>query len=317
MDDNRKELTQTPLLPAMGTHRLLQSKSKERWLLCGLICGIAVFLGCSIATYFSESVSLGLLTLSFLSCTLLLLYSLLGESAKNRELMSSCQETRKLVARVLNAHDEERRQISRELQDDIGQRLTAVLISLKVVSRHLSANSANKEAQKELALLASSVSSLMKRMDWLSQQLHPSLVDYMGLGGALALLCRETECRHQVKVELSGCELLDHISAESARCLFSVAKEALGNAMRHSRSKHASVELTNHDGYGQLRVKDSGCGFDTKLCRQQRGFGIMRMEERVRALNGAMRIHSNPKNGTEVVARVPLGLKTARDAGGT
>src|SRR5215510_2873227 len=101
MDDDRNEFSEASLLPVMGTHRLLQSKSKDRWLLWGLICGLAVFLGCSIATYFSESVSVGLLTPSFLSCTLLLLYSLLEQSERNSELMSSCQETRKLVARVL------------------------------------------------------------------------------------------------------------------------------------------------------------------------------------------------------------------------
>lgn len=262
------------------------------------------FVTCGLTALLLQRFSLWLVLALFALCILLLLYSVVEEAKKSRKLINSRQEARRLIARVLNAQDDERRQVSRDLHDDIGQQLTAVLISLNLLARN---SSATKEMQRELGLLGSSVSRVLKKIDSLSQHLHPSLVEYMGLGPALAMLRRETESRNNIKIELSVCELADGISVESARCLFEVAREALGNALRHSGSQWAAIEITCLDGYGQLRVRDSGCGFNTKESKQHNGLGIIRMQESVRALNGAMRIESAPKIGTEVVAAVPLG----------
>lgn len=269
-----------------------------------LTCGIAVLLACGLGTFFMQRITVGLVLTPLISCALLFVYTL-AENARNTkiELVRSYSETRRLLARVLNDHDDERRRLSRELHEEIAQELTAALISIKALTRR-SHNAT--ELQRELDVLGAFISRVLKNINGVSRRLDPPLIESLGLEGALAVLCREIESNHSINVKVSGCELLDGISLESARCLFMVAREALENATQHSRTESATVEITNANGFGQVRVKDSGCGFDANDARYQKGFGIMRMQERVLSLNGVMRINSMLKQGTEVVATVPL-----------
>lgn len=269
-----------------------------------LIGGTALLLACGLGTFFLQRISAGLVFVPFISGAFLVIYTLVENRRNARtDLLRCCGETRRLLARVLNDHDDERRRLSRELHEEIAQELTAVLISINVLA--LRSRSVT-ELQRELDLVGALISQVLKNINGVSRRLHPGLIESLGLEGALAVLCREVETNHSIKVNISGCELVDGISVESARCLFTVAKEALDNAMQHSQSKSATIEITNANGFGQVRVKDSGCGFNADDARYRKGFGIIRMQERVSSLNGVMRINSMPKKGTEVVAAVPL-----------
>src|SRR5262249_42927100 len=158
----------------------------------------------------------------------------------------------------------------------------------------------NPGLQTDLTALSWTLSRLSKRIHGLSRQLHPSLVEYMGLSGALVLLCRECESLYHMKVEFTDNNSTSSLSLDGSVCLFMVAQEGLQNAMRHSRSKVAFVELTNSETHVQLCVRDTGRGFNVSDARLKGGLGFVQMEERVRGLKGSIRIRSAPGKGTEI-----------------
>jgi signal transduction histidine kinase len=243
------------------------------------------------------------LFLLVVSIPLLLLAILFEERRRaENELHISYQQIRRLSASLLNAHDDERRRVARELHDEVCQEMTAVMMSIDGLRQR----SGNPGLQTDLASLSWTVSRLSKRIHGLSRQLHPSLVEYMGLSGALVLLCRECESLYQMKVEFTDNNSTTGLSLDCAVCLFMVAQEGLRNAMRHSRSKAAFVELTNNETHVQLSVRDAGRGFNVGEARRKGGLGFLQMEERVRGLKGTIRINSAPGKGTEVTVEMPL-----------
>jgi signal transduction histidine kinase len=252
----------------------------------------------------SENVMGMQLFLLVISCPLLLISVLFEERRRSEsELNNSYQEIRRLSASLLNAHDDERRTVSRELHDEVCQQLTAVLMSLNVLKKQ---SGVSAGMQSELEVLASGISQLSKRVHGLSQQLHPSMVEYLGLSSALTLLCRESESCHDMEVRFTNCELTAAVSLDSAVCLFTVAQEALRNTLRHSKSKCAFLELTNDEEHVRLHVRDWGCGFDVAAVKRKGGLGIIKMEERVRLLRGVLHITSTAGRGTEVMVEMPL-----------
>lgn len=244
------------------------------------------------------------LFLLVISIPLLLLAILFEERRRaENELHISYQQIRRLSASLLNAHDDERRRVARELHDEVCQEMTAVMMSIDGLKLQSPSNSG---LQTDLASLGWTVSRLSKRIHGLSRQLHPSLVEYMGLSGALALLCRESESLFHMQVKFIDDNSASGLSLDASVCLFMVAQEGLRNATRHSKSKIAVVELTSNEARIQLCVRDSGRGFNVSDAQRKRGLGFMQMEERVRGLKGSIRIISAPGKGTEVSVEMPL-----------
>lgn len=244
------------------------------------------------------------LFLLVISVPLLLLAILFEERRRaENELHISYQQIRRLSASLLNAHDDERRRVARELHDEVCQEMSAVLMSIDGLRQQSPANSG---LQADLASLGWTVSRLSKRIHGLSRQLHPSLVEYMGLSGALTLLCRESESLYHMQVKFADNNSSLGLSLDSSVCLFMVAQEGLRNTMRHSRSKVAEVELTSNETHVLLRVKDRGHGFNVDDTKRKRGLGFVQMEERVRGLKGSIRISSAPGKGTEITVEMPL-----------
>ncbi len=245
------------------------------------------------------------LFLMVISIPLLLLAILFEERRRaENELHISYQQIRRLSASLLNAHDDERRRVARELHDEVCQEMTAVIMSIDGLKQQ----SANPGLQTDLTSLSWTVSRLSKRIHGLSRQLHPSLVEYMGLSGALVLLCRECESLYHMEVGFTDNNSASSLSLDCAVCLFMVAQEGLRNAMRHSGSRVAFVELTSNETHVQLSVRDAGHGFNVGEARRKGGLGFIQMEERIRGLKGIMRINSAPGKGTEVTVEMPLAL---------
>jgi signal transduction histidine kinase len=242
----------------------------------------------------------------------LLLLAILFEERRRaeNELQISYQQIRRLSASLLNEHDDERRRVARELHDEVCQEMTGVIMSIDGLRQQSPANSG---IHTDLAALGWTVSQLSKRIHGLSRQLHPSLVEYMGLSGALTLLCRESESLYHMKVEFTDSESTSGLSLECSVCLFMVAQEGLRNAMRHSRSNVAFIELTNSETHVQLYVRDSGRGFNVGDGRRKGGLGFVQMEERVRGLQGNIRISSAPGKGTEIIVEMPLAAGNSQE----
>lgn len=219
-----------------------------------------------------------------------------------QHLRDNFEQIKILSARLVNAYEDERKNISRELHDGVSQQLTGVLLRLAALrSRPELADSAQKQLDMVLPLLT----QVSDGIRGLSRQLHPILVEYVGLSRALQSLCADSRSLHGLDVEFSGCELPAGFPGDSAVCLYRVAQEALRNAAYHSGSRRAKVELSSDQGRVRLRLVDWGCGFDVERARRKGGLGLISMQERLQSVHGTLHIVSRAGSGTEITAEVP------------
>jgi len=150
----------------------------------------------------------------------------------------------------------------------------------------------------------------------LSHELHSARLDYLGLGPAATGFCREFSQKQQVEVECSTQDLPSTVPLEISVHLYRVLQEALHNALKHSGAHRFEVRLWGTQDDIQLLVKDSGAGFNCRQMPENRGLGLISMQERVEMLHGTLLIDSGPNIGTTVHARVPLrGVDPVRAAG--
>jgi PAS domain S-box-containing protein len=206
--------------------------------------------------------------------------------------------------KLIEAQEQERTRIARELHDDIGQRLALLAIELeqvRQVSPDLSVEVCSRIAalQKHTTEIASDVQSL-------SHALHSSKLEYLGIATAMSAFCKEFSDQQNVEVVFAHDEVPRKLPPEISLCLFRVLQEALQNALKHSGVRHFDVELSYGLDQIHLTVRDSGAGFESKAVRGSRGLGLISMEERVKLLNGRFSIESGPKRGTTIHASVPL-----------
>ena len=206
--------------------------------------------------------------------------------------------------RLIEAQETERTRIARELHDDINQRVAMVAISLKMAKDGLP----NSEAKTGRILdeAGQMVSELETDVQALSHRLHSSKLEYLGLEAATSGFCREFAERQNVKVDLHCEGIPEELSSEVSLCLFRVLQEALHNAAKHSGVNEFEVALNGASHEIQLRVHDSGVGFDAKKASNGDGLGLTSMKERLTLVSGALSIDSELGHGTTVLARVPL-----------
>ena len=140
----------------------------------------------------------------------------------------------------------------------------------------------------------------------MAYELHPSILDHLGLAVALRSYCLEFSRREGIPIRFLARRLPESIPQEPATCLYRLTQEALRNAARHARTERVTVSLSGSGGGLELSIRDTGVGFDPALVKGRGGLGILSMEERVRLVNGAFAVHSRPGRGTRIEVRVPL-----------
>jgi PAS domain S-box-containing protein len=206
--------------------------------------------------------------------------------------------------RLIETQEQERTRIGRELHDDIGQRLALLAIQLQLLQEDSlvlpEVRSRMDELKKETSQIANDVQSL-------SHELHSAKLQYLGLAAAMRGFCREFAEQRKAEVDFTSHDLPSPLSPETSLCLFRVLQEALHNSAKHSGVRHFEVRLWGTSGEIQLTVKDSGAGFDREAAKTSRGLGLISMEERLKLVDGTLSINSQPKGGTTIHARVPLG----------
>jgi PAS domain S-box-containing protein len=207
--------------------------------------------------------------------------------------------------RLIEAHEEERTWIARELHDDIAQRIALLAVELERCD-HQAPGSA-VDTHKYLQTAGQRVSDLGKDIQALSHRLHSSKLEYLGLVTAAKSFCRELSEQRNVRIEFKHSDLPAAIPKEISFCLFRVLQEALQNAIKHSAEQNFTVELHGTQAGIRLRVSDSGIGFNWQDAMKRRGVGLISMRERLRLVNGELSIQSAAGRGTIVLARVPLG----------
>jgi len=205
--------------------------------------------------------------------------------------------------RLIEAHEEERTWVARELHDDIGQRIA--LLSVELQRFDPQAPGSDVDVHKSLDHARHSISDLVKDIQELSHRLHSSKLEYLGLVTAAKSFCRELSKQRNVDVEFIHSDLPESIPKEISLCLFRVLQEALQNAIKHSARQNFRVEVHGTNEGISLAVSDSGIGFDWQDALNRGGLGLISMRERLRLVNGVLSIQSEPGCGTTVLARVP------------
>jgi PAS domain S-box-containing protein len=207
--------------------------------------------------------------------------------------------------RLIEAHEEERTWVARELHDDINQRLALLAVNLDVLKRELPTSTG--EAMHHINDIREQIKDLGIDVQALSHRLHSSKLEYLGLAAAAAAFCREFAERKDVQIDFHTDAIPKTIRKEVSLCLFRVLQEALQNATKHSGSQHYQVSLQYAAGEEiQLTVSDFGRGFDPEESLKGRGLGITSMRERLKLVSGELSIESQTNTGAVVRARVPL-----------
>jgi len=140
----------------------------------------------------------------------------------------------------------------------------------------------------------------------LSHQLHPEVLEHLGLVKALESHVTEFGCEEHIETSFKADVKSEPLPIELSVCLYRVALEGLRNISRHSGAKSAEVLLKENHGFLTLQISDSGLGFDVERARRGNGIGLASSEERIRLLQGSFEIRSDPQSGTTMTARVPL-----------
>lgn len=207
-----------------------------------------------------------------------------------------------LAGRLLTAHEDERRRLARDLHDDVTQRLARLAIDAGRMERGAGA----AESDKVVRSLRDDLVRLSEDVHALSYQLHPSVLEDLGLAEGLRTECARLARQEPISVDVALDGVPDKVAREPSLCLFRVAQEALRNVVRHANAKAVTLTLTRHGRGLKLMVSDDGQGFDTSRVAARRSLGQISMRERVRLLGGWLDIAAAPGRGTTVVAWVPL-----------
>jgi signal transduction histidine kinase len=224
--------------------------------------------------------------------------------ARERELRSSYDRIRDLGRRVLNAQEDERARIARELHDDVSQQIAALTIDLHLLNRP----DQEHTPDHGLAAALDHAQGVARSVRDLSHRLHPANLQLIGLVPALGTLQRDL-VGTGIAIAFSHEHVPLALPQEVTLCLFRIAQEALRNVVAHSRARNVSIRLSGSDGALVLTIADNGVGFDLEM--EHHGLGLISMSERADQVGGTLRIRSSPDGGTRVEVTVPI---EARDA---
>ena len=221
--------------------------------------------------------------------------------ARYVELARSQHALQQLSARLVDAQEAERRAISRELHDEVGQALGALLVDIGRLSTTLSGD--HPETRTQLDNLKSVAERTFQTVRNIALLLRPSMLDDLGLAAALEWQGREVSRRSEIEVSVESESVPEDLPDEYKICLYRIVQEALNNAVRHSGARNAKVAVERLAESIVVRVTDDGHGFDPVRLR---GMGILGMEERVKRLGGTLRVASEPGRGATVTAELPV-----------
>lgn len=220
-----------------------------------------------------------------------------------QSLFASREQARELAGKLLSAQEDERRRLARELHDDLTQRLAAAAI----VAGSLEHEAASSVASPErLAELKQDLVDISKDVHRMSRQIHPAILDDLGLADALRSECGRLADGRQIPIRIRYGELPEELPMSAAVCLYRIAQEALWNAVKHSQSEKIELTISADDESIHLEIRDWGVGFSAHESNGKAGIGLASMKERARLVHGILDIKSVPGQGTIVAVDVPL-----------
>jgi len=215
-------------------------------------------------------------------------------------------EFRGLAANLLEAQEEERRRVSRELHDELGQRLALLEIQIEEMKRRLGPD---EQLASELVSLRTRVGEIADDVHRICYRLHPAILENLGLIAATRSYCEEYTARSGIEARFSHCGVPAELPSSLALCIYRVVQEALRNVAKHSRAARAIVVLRGLRHGVQVVIQDRGRGFVLDEARTKGGLGLISVTERVRLAGGTCTIRSAPDRGTRIQAWVPLAME--------
>lgn len=203
---------------------------------------------------------------------------------------------------LLRAQEEERRRVAREMHDQLGQELIAIKMNLQT------AHADSPDGERRLKDSTVIVEQLIEQVRDLSLELHPSVLDDVGLAAALEWLCARQSQRSGIPVEVRGERPLPRVTREAEAALFRIVQEAISNTLKHAGARAISVGLRHDAQQLEISVQDDGCGFEPEFAERQHrdSLGLISMRERADLIGAAFDVHSKPGEGTRIVVRLPL-----------
>ncbi len=210
----------------------------------------------------------------------------------------------RLNGRLISAQEDERRRIARELHDDFNQRLALLAVDLERL--HDGPPVSQESLTDELASLLRRTKELSTDIHNLSHQLHPSILQHLGLVAATKSLCKEISDQHAIDIEFVHHGVPRSLPGGIALCLYRIVQEALRNVIKHSGAESARIEITGTAGELGLKISDNGVGFDLESARKRSGLGILSMRERLRLVNGTISFMQTEPTGTRIDVRIPF-----------
>ncbi len=218
-----------------------------------------------------------------------------------QEIARSQRDLEQLSARLVDAQEEERRSLSRELHDEVGQSLGALLVDVA----HLKTQFPQSDAavQNQLSHIKGVAEKTVNTVRNMALLLRPSMLDDLGLVPALEWQGREVSRQGQMEVDVHAANIPEDLPDDYRICIYRVVQEALNNAARHATARSAKVDLSLQAEQIIVLISDDGRGFDSS---RTRGLGLLGMEERVRRLGGKLTIHSQSGQGTHIRVELPL-----------
>jgi signal transduction histidine kinase len=223
-----------------------------------------------------------------------------------RDLRDSTERLQAISRRLVDVQETERRQVSRELHDRVGQNLTALSISLDILKSQIAGHGKNllRSRLEDASALLESTTSVIENV---MSDLRPPMLDDYGLLPALQWYANEYSDRTGIQVRVVGDERMKRLPQASEIGLFRIAQEALNNVAKHAHATRADILLEYAGREFIMVISDNGSGFDfeTPGAKRRQGLGMMTMRERTQAVGGRFEVNAAPGGGTQVMVRIP------------
>jgi PAS domain S-box-containing protein len=214
------------------------------------------------------------------------------------------QKIQTLSAKLIEAREDERKRLARELHDDLNQQVAAVSIAMGNLKRHIPAEQI--ELRDQSVRIHQNLVRLAENVSRMSHELHPAILDYYGLGAALHECCDEFTALTGIRILLDTRGSFESVPPSIALSAYRIAQESLQNVAKHARADTARIEVSYFDRVLRLTISDSGIGMDPDSVETRTGSGLVAIKERVRLVGGSVEIRSKPNQGTRLTVAIPV-----------
>jgi signal transduction histidine kinase len=237
-------------------------------------------------------------------------YNLLFRNIRLSNIALKKREKRlkELAGKLLDAQENERRRLARELHDDLTQRLAILAIEAGRLEKE---SACSGPAAQTLRAMRDNLITISEDVHTISRQLHPSIIEDLGLVDGLRSEINNFSSREGIPVQFDVGQENLQLPLDVAICFFRVAQEGLRNIGKHARARSVRVGLSIKNNLLRLTVSDDGIGFDPEAVSKKSGIGLASMRERIRLVDGRLSIHSLAGEGTLITASLDLSEKTA------